>query len=79
MFLRTPCKNLKPYDNPFWGFEQLCWCMGVDLDLSKLKSTVSELLWVLAWSLLFPTGNDGIVRLWSRIMKNQKVYILISL
>ena len=22
MLLRSPCKNLKPYDNPFWGFEQ---------------------------------------------------------
>ena len=21
-FFRGPCKNLKPYDNPFWGFEQ---------------------------------------------------------
>ena len=51
----------------------LCLCMGVDLDLSKLKSTVSELLWVLAWSLLFPTGNDGIEAMfWSRIMKIQK-------
>jgi hypothetical protein len=20
--LRSPCKKLKPYDNPFWGFEQ---------------------------------------------------------
>ena len=47
--------------------------MGVDLDLSKLKSTVSELLWVLAWSLLFPTGNDGIEAMfWSQIMKIPK-------
>jgi hypothetical protein len=22
MLLRSPCKKLKPYDNPFWGFEQ---------------------------------------------------------
>jgi hypothetical protein len=22
MLLRSPCKNLKPYDNPFWGFEK---------------------------------------------------------
>ena len=22
MLLRSPCKNVKPYDNPFWGFEQ---------------------------------------------------------
>jgi hypothetical protein len=22
MSLRSPCKKLKPYDNPFWGFEQ---------------------------------------------------------
>jgi hypothetical protein len=22
MVLGSPCKNLKPYDNPFWGFEQ---------------------------------------------------------
>ena len=21
LLLRTPCKNLKPYDNPSWGFE----------------------------------------------------------
>jgi hypothetical protein len=20
MLLRSPCKNLKPYDNPFWDF-----------------------------------------------------------
>ena len=20
MLLRSPCKNLEPYDNPFWGF-----------------------------------------------------------
>ena len=25
MLLRSPCKNLKPYDNPFWGFEQRYW------------------------------------------------------
>jgi hypothetical protein len=22
LLLRSPCKKLKPYDNPFWGFEQ---------------------------------------------------------
>ena len=22
LLVRSPCKNLKPYDNPFWGFEQ---------------------------------------------------------
>jgi hypothetical protein len=22
MLLRSPCKNLKPYDNPFLGFEK---------------------------------------------------------
>jgi hypothetical protein len=22
MLLRSPCKKLKPYDNPFWVFEQ---------------------------------------------------------
>ena len=22
LLIRSPCKNLKPYDNPFWGFEQ---------------------------------------------------------
>ena len=22
ILVRSPCKNLKPYDNPFWGFEQ---------------------------------------------------------
>ena len=22
ILLRSPCKNLKPYDNPFWGLEQ---------------------------------------------------------
>ena len=22
IFVRSPCKNLKPYNNPFWGFEQ---------------------------------------------------------
>jgi hypothetical protein len=22
IIVRRPCKNLKPYDNPFWGFEQ---------------------------------------------------------
>jgi hypothetical protein len=22
MLLRSPCKELKTYDNPFWGFEQ---------------------------------------------------------
>jgi hypothetical protein len=20
LLLRSPCKNLEPYDNPFWGF-----------------------------------------------------------
>jgi hypothetical protein len=22
LLLRSPCKKLKPYNNPFWGFEQ---------------------------------------------------------
>jgi hypothetical protein len=22
LLLRSPCKNLKPYDNSFWGFEE---------------------------------------------------------
>jgi hypothetical protein len=72
MLLRSPCKNLKPYDNPFWGFEQR-WREEKKIDLPKIVAYLSLLCWshglrsdensglakFLCWSQALRSNQDG--------------------